>query len=697
MLRPWIRGESRTGLTARALAGLALVIACHDWQAWVSREHLRIWDSDLVNQVLPWFDFQAREWHSGRWALWDPHLWMGQPLAGQAQPGYAYPLNRLLFALPLDGGHIRPLFLGLYFVAIHWIAAAGGFVLLRGLGAGDLAAALGSGVWALGGFMGTVAWPQWLNGACWAPLVLHFLLRAVRNQPSRNGAAAGLACGMSWLSGHHQAPVLLTLAATGWLAWSACRRSHRVHALQAGAVFFAISLLAGAAQILPGWNHGRETVRWIGSPDPVTWKEKVPYGAHESLAIPPSSLAGLFLPGAQRPLDPFIGVAAMGLCVAGMYTVARRRATAAQLYFAILGVISLLFALGDRTPLHGILYALVPGLHRARWPAGALFLTGLTAAVFVSVGAERLPRQRDPVLTRKAARGWLTFGVTLAVTVTWLTWSGHALEPRLGLAAVIALGIGAALAASISSRAIATVLALLLFAELSANAGIVSAPAWDPGRNQWLLALRDGEDIARFLKSQPGPFRVEVPGSIVPNWGSWHGVEMWRGYLPAISQNLFAIPWDDAQVRAMWGLRYTIAGEPVRADQREVFRGANGLRVFENPGAYARAWFEADGNCAAHPDLRIIERTPAFLRLSVNSACDGVVVVSETYDRDWRARVDGAPAMVAERHGAMRSVVVRAGERSVEFTYEPWSVRLGAALSVFGCLVAGTIIVRSRG
>src|SRR5262245_33635179 len=56
---------------------------------------------DLAEQVLPWFEVQAREIHQGRLPLWDPYLWSGQPLLGQAQPGAAYPLNWILFALPL--------------------------------------------------------------------------------------------------------------------------------------------------------------------------------------------------------------------------------------------------------------------------------------------------------------------------------------------------------------------------------------------------------------------------------------------------------------------------------------------------------------------------------------------------------------------------------------------------------------------
>ena len=82
---------------------------------------------DLAEQVLPWFQVQAQEWHAGRFPLWDPYLWAGQPLFGQAQPGAAYPLNWILFLLPLENGHIAGWALAWYYVAIHLMAA--GFLL----------------------------------------------------------------------------------------------------------------------------------------------------------------------------------------------------------------------------------------------------------------------------------------------------------------------------------------------------------------------------------------------------------------------------------------------------------------------------------------------------------------------------------------------------------------------------------------
>src|SRR5205085_53709 len=74
-------------------------------------------------QVLPWYQFEAGEWHQGRFPLWDPHHWGGQSLIGQALPGAAYPLNWILFLLPLRKGWIRQPYLHWYFVLIHYMGA----------------------------------------------------------------------------------------------------------------------------------------------------------------------------------------------------------------------------------------------------------------------------------------------------------------------------------------------------------------------------------------------------------------------------------------------------------------------------------------------------------------------------------------------------------------------------------------------
>ena len=198
---------------------LLLVVIGFYWQLTLTRQFDWIWGPDLANQVLPWFQVEAEQWHHRHFPLWDPYLWAGQPLLGQAQPGAAYPLNWLLFSMPLSHGKISLSVLQWYYIAIHYIAALFCFILCRDLGRSRAASLLGGCVFSFSSYMATSAWPQMVNGVVWAPLVFMFQLRSLSGRrPLASAAISGMFLGVAWLSGHHQVPIFLTVAWAGvWL------------------------------------------------------------------------------------------------------------------------------------------------------------------------------------------------------------------------------------------------------------------------------------------------------------------------------------------------------------------------------------------------------------------------------------------------------------------------------------------------
>src|SRR5260370_20921086 len=127
--------QARRWLIATAWPALLLVICIgFFWKLVLSNQYTGLDHPDMANQVLPWYQFQAGEWHAGRIPLWDPYLWGGQPLLGQGQPGAAYPPNWLLFLAPLRNGWIRQSYLHWYYVLIHFQAALFCYWLCRDLG-----------------------------------------------------------------------------------------------------------------------------------------------------------------------------------------------------------------------------------------------------------------------------------------------------------------------------------------------------------------------------------------------------------------------------------------------------------------------------------------------------------------------------------------------------------------------------------
>ena len=122
---------------------LLLILILFYWKIVLTSQYTWLDSPDYAYQVLPWYQFQAAEWHSGRVPLWEAHQWGGQPLIGQAQPGVAYPLNWLLFRMPLRDGKIRRDYVHWYYVFIHYMAALFMYWLCRDLGRSRGAALLG--------------------------------------------------------------------------------------------------------------------------------------------------------------------------------------------------------------------------------------------------------------------------------------------------------------------------------------------------------------------------------------------------------------------------------------------------------------------------------------------------------------------------------------------------------------------------
>ena len=110
---------------------LAVLTAGFYWKLTATRGEFVWFDHpDMCALEIPRLQFQAREFHRGRFPLWDPHIWMGQPLIGQTQPGPVFPLNVAMLMMPLDAdGALKTSTLNSYFVLLHFIAALGAYLL----------------------------------------------------------------------------------------------------------------------------------------------------------------------------------------------------------------------------------------------------------------------------------------------------------------------------------------------------------------------------------------------------------------------------------------------------------------------------------------------------------------------------------------------------------------------------------------
>ncbi|MBM3734981.1 MAG: YfhO family protein [Acidobacteria bacterium] len=702
-----------------ALLLLALTIGFY-WKLTLTKQYEWTTGEDLATQVLPWFQTQARQIQQGELPLWDSYPWNGQPLAAQMQPGSFYPLNWLLFLSPLQDGRLRPGYLGAYRVLLHFVALVFCYRLCRSLGLSRSASALGGSAFAFDGFVGTSPWPQWVNGACWAPLVLLYQLRALAgHRPVRNAALSGAGLGAAFLSGHPQVPLFLAIVSLGVWIW-------RKRLWQAG-ISAAFMALIAAAQLLPGIEFGRAALRWVGYADPVAWNQRVPYEVHEKFSFVPTTILGFIYPSGYFHADPHMGAVCVVLALLGLAAAWHRPEV--RVLAAVAGA-GLVIAMGGWSLVQGLLYALIPDADKARNPATAIFLTNTALAALAAVGLDHLQRGTGS-WSRHAVWALTGIGVSAMAAIQFV--HGSQGEPAIGITAAAALIAAGTIEAwrrgalpAGQSSAILIALAVTEFAH--STAGLL-APRGDRDRNKWNLSINGFTAFADYIRQQPGRFRIDPGETAMPkNWGAWHGIEMWGGYQPAVLEDPVRYELGAWEPRLLYGVQFSVGKAPTAGFQQEVAREGE-WRLYYNPGTFPRVWIVSgiirsrgrdetneiirtrltDLYSAAIvenqpvPDLtpclgeggaEIEEHRASRIRIRAKMPCLGMVVLSETWFAGWTAEIDGKPALVYRVNGGMRAVVVPAGTHQVEMRYRPRAVYYGAGITLLG--LAALVVVCRR-
>lgn len=704
------------------VCGLLLLCLIIFWKLAFSDEYVWFDHPDMCYIEIPRLQVLAREFHNGRFPLWDPYVWMGQPLIGQTQPGPVYPLNLIFALLPLKGGYLQFRYLNLYWVVIHCIAAVCAYALCRDLRRSRTASTLAGVAFAFGGFVGTVAWLDVINGAIWTPAICLFFLRAARaRDPWRNAIFCGGVLALAWLSGHHEIPLMVSYALAGGWLWAIGRGGRRL--VGPALATFAVAGLVAAVQLWPTMEYARLSERWVGMEKSFRFDEKIPYAAPSVYSMPVKGLLGVVLDDSASYGDsaPFMGLTVTALAIAAIATGWRRRAVR---WMTALAVVGLIYALGALTPLHGLLFSFAPMLNKARIPVRAIHLANFALAVLAAYGLDCLLARGSALWARRIQ---IALGALAALVFGAAVWRRDVSDTLLWSACAaisLAVFLHAHRRGRVTRRAGAAALLAIAIFELYPVVNRRLANRHDKAAFQFVRTLTENHDVADYLRGQPAPRRVTVNDQDVPaNFGDWHGIDMMEGYLAGTSSNLLRLGRHTEAAQNLLNITHHVGRKPDKPDQVEVFQGATGVKVFRTASPLPRAWavHRAEqvpdiGAALERPDfdpravalmlgapppleacggdeVEVLAHAPNRVRIRAALQCRGLVVLSDTHYPGWEAEVDGRPAPILEAYGALRGVVLEGGRHEIDFRYRPLSVYGGAALSLCGLLiVTGTIV-----
>jgi hypothetical protein len=409
---------------AIAVASLALIVtlAFGDVLIGLNNFYMR----DLTRYYYPAKQILREIVYGGEFPYWNRYFSAGQPIAANPEHEVFYPLTWLILLPSYDFGYRLLILLHVY------IGLLGMYALLRSMELRPFAAWFGAMSWGLGGvYMSEVNLLPILFCAAWLPLTCLFVRRFLLFGHRRDFAAASLILGLQFLVGEPttvlQTGFLIGMYALyrGW--YSTPRISGSVSRVLWIAVISIGAVVVGAAQIIPGIDHVRDSARSHPFDFDLVSAWSMPWAKFAEL-IYPNILGhisikrvmwywgGGLYPGMGSPFlfSIYVGLLALALCVGGAFV----RPRGGRLVLGIC-TFSALLALGGHTPFLKLLYD--AGITTIRYPEKFAMMGVFALIVFAAQMLDRILAGDDGV--REGAIGFAVAAAAVAATIAILAFT----------------------------------------------------------------------------------------------------------------------------------------------------------------------------------------------------------------------------------------------------------------------------------
>jgi hypothetical protein len=653
---------------------LALAVSLAFWP--VASGARSFFHFDLRYEVVPVWDVLGGTILSGESPFWIDEEYCGHPSMLVQEAPLFYPLTVPLLSTGSPAHRLADLF-SLFHL---WLAGFAAYLLVRDVTASQSAALFGGVAWMLSArLVQSVLWPNAVAVSALLPLILLGMLRIGRGLRRSGVLLTAAFGGLALLAFRPQvlvgaAPVTLAVAVS---AIAGAPRASRGRALRDVAVAGVLALAIGAPALLtsaalyPLTSRAGGLSRADRDIHPIAFGRDldqvflpVDGGARwPEAAAYPGVLAGLlFLAGVVRAAHPAPGFP-RGLFVA----------------LALGGAVGLVFAFGERGPY--ALFAGLPVLRDFRIPARYLVSWSLAVALGSALAAAHF-------LARSSARRALGAAAVLLLTAD-LVWHARFAS------------------ATAPATLYETAPGVLPF--VRERLSIVDEAGFP--RRFWPLA--PVPDLVAFSDDEKLTAAREIEG-ISFGLAMRYGIESVLGQGPTLRRSdvLFQKPTSRAAELGGVGGFVEVPRFSIRPDAF-TFRDFSPLpRAILVPEALAIpasravaatldpafdprrvALLEADVSQSRDPRwspnearVRLLSRESGRIELAVSAPARAVLVLFNSFERGWRAFVDGSEVPVYRADAAFLGIVAPAGSHRIRFEYRPRGLREGLALAAAGLL-----------
>ena len=700
--------------------------------------------SDMMNENFPYRFSLGHALQSGHWPLWVREIYGGFPLLARAESGVCYPFNLVLFGL------FSP-YVALNLTILLTLATAGigMYLYAREIGGSPLASVVGGIAFCFSGYLlSHLKHISMANAACWLPVALCLLERAVKRNDHRFLLWFGVVFGLQHLSANTQTAYYCGVL---YLFYFPLRSLNNQRETGAGskksnparrvaslfknrltwsfAGMLILGSLLAAIQLIPTYEMVSLSQRSGG----------VTFQYASSYAYDPRDFWTFFYPYSNGDIGNltytgkgvfwedygYVGILTLLFALSAPL---RWRKSWHVRFFSVSAVVSYLLVLGPATPAYEFVFNYVPGMNYFRFPTRLLLVTDLSLIALASLGLTTLAQQLVTRVAKSEGGG-----------------------PR-----------GPLRSFAIQAIVLVVVVCDLLYFQLRQNP-IVDADKWmKPPRTAEILqqdaslfrmfclggnrAHRRMFEQARGWEGDLQPF-VEQREFIQPSSNVLYGISSPNGYANLTPNYLIDI-WGDQnraglitqtasiegdrfapvplfwKLMRMYNVKYVTSFWPFTPAPNLRNLGVyGGAYFYQNDDVLARAYLVgevagvADGDSALavlssegfNPErsvildralpptyvqganiggkVEIVRYTTNEAEMRVRTPREAILVFSDSYYPGWVAEVDGSKAEIYRANITQRAVVVPAGEHQVKFRFRPVTVIAGSCVSLASLLL----------